>query len=82
MNKRLAIIRPLFEAYFEKFDQVVEPKLLLSGEDLMEKFELESGPMVGAILKSLKEAQAIGDISSSKQAFDFAKTFLAEKLKS
>ena len=78
LNKRLAVIRPLFEAYFNDFDQLVEPKLLLGGEDLMQKFGLDSGPIVGAILKALKEGQAIGEISSKKKALDFAKKYIAE----
>lgn len=52
------------------------PKKLVNGHQLMKKFRLKPGPMIGTLLEHLADAQAEGVVKTSKDAFAFAKKFL------
>ncbi len=53
----------LFEAYFEHREEIVDPPLLLSGDDVM-AMGVPQGPLVGRLLVMLREAQAAGEVVS------------------
>lgn len=59
------------EAWWEKHDQVISPPLLLDGHDLIEAFGLGPGPEIGELLSRLREAQALGLISTRAEALDY-----------
>jgi poly(A) polymerase len=63
----------LLAAYFEQRDQVVNPPPLLTGRDLIEKFGLSTGKIIGTLLDRLKEAQAMGRVQTRDEAADFIK---------
>jgi len=64
--------RTYLEAWWEKYDEIISPPLLVDGHDLMESVGLAPGPEIGEILNRLREEQALGRISTRKQALDFA----------
>lgn len=70
MESHLEDARELLEAYFEH-PEVVSPPVLLDGNDLMEAFDLEPGPRIGALLDLLREAQAAGEVDSREQALEY-----------
>ena len=45
---------------------------LLTGLDLMERFQLEPGPLIGKLLAQIKESQAIGELATRDEAFALA----------
>jgi len=47
-------------------------KPFLNGNDVMRKFKLAAGPLIGKVLLALEEAQAIGKIKNKKEAFMLA----------
>lgn len=49
-----------------------KPAPLLNGHDIMRKFKLAPGPLIGIALKGLEEAQAIGRIRGKEGAFKLA----------
>lgn len=51
-------------------------KLILSGEDIMERLNLAPGPTVGRLLKLLEEAQLEGAVKTKRQAESFLKARL------
>ncbi len=52
------------------------PVSLVNGRDLMERFNLEPGPLIGALLHRIDEASATGEISTREEALALAsKTF-------
>lgn len=61
----LDLVRPLLEAKHHE----AMPSPLLSGKDLIQRFGLNPGPLIGELLAGLQEAQAVGDVSSLDQAF-------------
>ncbi len=75
--KHLDVVSTLLEAWWEKADESVSPPALLNGHDLMEKFSLEAGPMVGQLLAAVQEGQAIGVVVTRQDAFDLAQRLLS-----
>jgi putative nucleotidyltransferase with HDIG domain len=71
----LQIVGSLLEGYLNQRDQVVEPRPLLNGNDLMSTLLIKAGPLVGQILSALAEAQAAGEISTREEAIALAKQF-------
>ncbi len=63
-------IRYILSKYFEE-KEVVKPPKLISGYDLIEKFEMKPGPEIGKILEAVREAQASGEIKTKDEALEF-----------
>lgn len=72
LQDRLDMVRALLEAYFEHYDQIIDPPSLLSGDELMSALGLAPGPDVGRILETIREAQAAGEVATKDQALDLA----------
>ena len=53
------------------------PRPLIDGHDIMDVFSLEPGPAVGAMLETVREAQAAGEVGSKEEALELVR----EKLK-
>jgi len=62
-----ALIRRLLDKHKEK-----KQKPFLNGNDLMRRFKLQPGPLIGKILLGLEEAQAIGKVRNKEEAYKFA----------
>ncbi len=76
-NQQVEAVRTLWEAWWEKRNEVITPRLLLRGEEVMQTFELAPGPMVGQLLEYLREAQASGIVETRVQAV----AYLTNRLK-
>ena len=48
--------------------------MLLSGNEIMENFDLPPGPKIGTLIAKIKEAQALGDIKSRDEALKFVES--------
>lgn len=70
----VALVWRLLADYFERHDQLVDPPLLLSGRDLIGELGLKEGKLIGQLLHRLKEAQAVGEVTSRAEAIDFIKS--------
>lgn len=66
----------MLDVYFNRYESIVEPPALLSGHDLMERFDLEPGRVIGELLTVLREAQAAGLIESREDALQVAQEYL------
>jgi poly(A) polymerase len=60
-------------------ERVVYPPKLANGDDLMEAFGLEPGPLLGELLEALREATAAGEVDTRDQALALAGRLLAAK---
>ena len=56
-----------------------KPAPFLNGNDVMCKFKLTPGPLIGKVLLGLEEAQAIGKIKNKKEAFKLAAILIKRK---
>jgi putative nucleotidyltransferase with HDIG domain len=71
--------RRLLETYFLENETMVTFEPLLNGHALMEHFDLEPGPIIGEILNALREAQAMGEITSQEEAYEWAEDWLRHR---
>jgi len=58
-------------------------KRLITGHDLMTRYDLQPGPEIGAVLERVEEARAAGEIETKEQALEMAGNalrYLAEQL--
>lgn len=67
------VVLHLCQAYF-----IPKPLPLLTGREVINHLQLTSGPLVGRILRELKEAQAIGQITTKEEALAFAREFVSK----
>jgi poly(A) polymerase len=58
----------LVDHYFAKLNEKPLPKII-DGCDIMKKFNLKPSPLVGMILKTVKEEHALGKVTTKEEAF-------------
>lgn len=74
----LDVARIFLENFWERLEETVAPPRLVDGNDLMREYDLSPGPVVGRLLEAIREAQAVGEISSREQALAFGQRWLKE----
>jgi poly(A) polymerase len=72
----LDVVRMLLDAWWERKAEVVSPPALLNGNTLMERFSLSPGPQIGRLLEAVREAQAVGQVSSLDEALRWVESLL------
>ena len=80
LEAQLDVVRALLEAYWERNEETVSPPVLLDGKDLIKEFNLTEGPNIGAILETIREAQAVGDVATRGDALKLVEEWLANNL--
>lgn len=73
------VVRLLLENWFEKPAESISPPPLVSGHDLLQALALTPGPLVGELLEAIREAQAVGEVSTREEALEFARARLDTK---
>jgi hypothetical protein len=74
----LDVVRLMLENWFEKPVESIAPTPLVNGDDLMRGLNLQPGKLIGELLEVLREAQAMGEVSTREQALDLARQKLKE----
>ncbi|NPA06448.1 MAG: CCA tRNA nucleotidyltransferase [Chloroflexi bacterium] len=74
-ERHVRVARRLLEAWWERYDQVIEPPTLLRGDEVQQILGIPAGPMVGLALRALQEAQAAGEIHSPEDATQWLKAW-------
>jgi poly(A) polymerase len=74
----LEMIQTLLESYYHRHSPAAAPPPLLSGQILLDRFELTPGPQIGVLLEHLREAQAVGDVSTTEEALAWVQRFLEQ----
>jgi hypothetical protein len=70
-SRLLDVVCSLWEAYWEKAEEKISPAPLMDGHEVMSRFGLKPGPKIGELLEALREAQAIGQVTSFEEALIF-----------
>lgn len=68
---KVEIATDLLNVYFHRYDEIVDPPLLLNGRDIQQQLQINPGPLVGKLLKALREAQVTGEVASTSEARHF-----------
>ncbi len=77
----LDVVRMMLENWFEKPAELIDPVPLLNGDDLMHALDLQPGKIIGDLIETLREAQAMGKVSTRDQALQLARDKLDEIMK-
>ncbi|MBN1656825.1 MAG: HD domain-containing protein [Anaerolineae bacterium] len=59
--------------------ELVTPPLLISGNDVIEAFDVESGPRIGELLEAVREAQVSGQVRTREQALALVRKRLTNR---
>lgn len=81
-QKQIDVVRRLLDAWWESPQEQVSPPAILTGGDILERFNLHPGPLIGELLEAVREAQAMGLIHTHAQAIIYVKDLLQERDKS
>jgi UTP:GlnB (protein PII) uridylyltransferase len=76
-RRRLAATSLLLEAFFRARTEQVAPPPLMNGRQVMAEFGLKPGPRLGKLLEDLREAQAVGEVTTLEDA----RAWLAERIR-
>lgn len=66
----------MLSAFFERFDEVVEPAAVIDGHTLMTTLDLRPGAVVGKLLTAIREAQVVGRVHDVESALAVAREAL------
>ena len=69
-SRHLATVRLLLTRYIREREHILPPRLIQANE-LMQRFNLEPGPLVGQVLEAIAEQQAEGLLHSKEEAWWF-----------
>jgi tRNA nucleotidyltransferase/poly(A) polymerase len=70
-SRAVSSVGNIFDAFFNRYDEVINPPRIINGKDLMNKFGLPPGKKIGALLEQVAEAQVVGLVNHKKDAFEF-----------
>jgi len=76
-RRRLEVTGRLLHVFFRERQERLEPAPLLDGHQLMAEFGLSAGPQIGRLLDGLREAQAVGEVTTLAEA----RAWLAERIR-
>jgi len=71
-----SLMNDLFRYYREEYYPMVNTPELVKGRDLMVVFQMKPGPLMGQVLKEVREAQLTGQLKTREQALEFASRWL------
>ena len=78
LNREVETARLLLLGWFTRKEEVVAPKALLSGHDLL-AMGLQPGRQLGRLLEDLREAQAAGQVRDEDEARRFVLSRIQEE---
>ena len=77
-ERHVAMVRLLLARYIRERESILPPRLV-SAEELMRRFKLQPGPLVGQLLEQMAEAQAEGVVRSKEEALWWVEEWLRER---
>jgi len=69
-------VTALLDAWFNHYNEIVDPPKIINGHDLMKKYDIEPGVEMGKVLYKIRMLQAGGKIRSKMEAFKYAEDLL------
>ena len=72
-----AVLFPLIDRYTDKNDFVVNPRQLITGNDLLQELQIKPSPMIGHLLTEVKIADIENKIANKKEALEYAKAIFS-----
>jgi putative nucleotidyltransferase with HDIG domain len=72
-SRLLQVVQALCQNFFEQYEETIQPRPLLNGQEIMELLSIPPGPEVGRLLRLLEETQAAGEIQGQEAAIQLVK---------
>lgn len=72
------MVGKLLEGYFQEREELVVFKPFVNGNDLIDHLKITPGPQLGHLIAALHEAQALGEVQSATDSFEWAARWLTE----
>lgn len=69
-------VRVLLKAYYEDYETLIQPPVLLNGNELMAELALQPGRIIKTLLDGLREAQVRGEVVTREDALRVARRML------
>ncbi len=69
-------LRILLGVYYEQYETIVEPPVLMDGNHLIAALGLKPGPLIGKLLAHIREAQVTGQAETADEALAAAREYL------
>ncbi len=69
------VVKYILDVYFEP--QAIAPSKLIDGHDLINILGLKPGAQIGELLEAVREAQAVGELTSREEALSFVRKRLS-----
>ena len=79
LQQQRARLEELLSPYFFKAEEIVRPRRLIDGYQLMQELRLTPGPVIGELLAAIEEAQAEGRVQSVEDAIGLARERLSTR---
>jgi putative nucleotidyltransferase with HDIG domain len=76
--RMLSVVTRLYTHYFQQYEEIVKPPMLVDGNQLMKALGLPPGRPVGRLLALIQEAQAAGEVTTRDQAIELARQHLTK----
>ncbi len=73
------IVKQIVDIYYQHFLPIVKQGRLITGEELIRKFQLKEGKEIGIVLKQVEEKQFHGEIRTREDAFALVESILKFK---
>jgi len=67
----------LLNGYYEQRERLVDPPMLINGNELMQAFGLKPSPVIGDLLEQIREAQVSGEVINVEDALRLARLHIA-----
>lgn len=75
-QKGVGAVKILLDAWFHHQNDIVNPPKIVSGDDIIQKFQYKPGKELGRILEEIRVSQAAGSVKNKKDALEYAKQFI------
>ena len=72
-ESKLAAMFALLDGYFDRYEQLIRPKDIVNGNDLIQEVGYKPGQEIGSILQQITEAQAAGEVGDRDAALAMAR---------
>lgn len=76
--REIECVERIFSAWFD-LPEIIDPRPLITGKNLMFDFDLTPGPFYGNLLEGLREEQAAGTITTHQEALDWVEQQIMKK---
>lgn len=75
----IVLIRRMLDYYYREYYPAVSTPELVKGRDLMAFLNMKPGPLMGELLKEIRESQLTGRLRNREDALDFARNWMKNK---